>query len=194
MNAHFNAIDAVRSARVGHGFVWSEDEDRLLASLYRRARWSALLARFPGRTQGGIQQHAAKLGIDRHANRKPAWTGAEEKTLCRLFERATWDEVCQALPRHSRSAIRNRATGLRLRRPARTKLQSRYALIRELRRIRRDGRQTMGDLAARIGVHKSRVQFWELGVSVPRLPMLFDWIEALGCKLKLESRQNPGGE
>jgi hypothetical protein len=186
--AYYDRVDAVRFSRVGKSARWSDKEERRLRALYPSGSWQDLRAALPHRSKQAIEQHASKIGIER-AGGKPAWTGAEIKTLRRLFEVATWAELCRALPRHTGSGIRGKGFILRLRRPPRTKLQSRYALIRELRALRRERRLTGLQLAEIIGCHKSRVQFWELGVSVPRFPMLIDWVEALGYDLVLRPRE-----
>ena len=183
---YYAKVDAVRSARVGNAAKWAAKEDHRLRVLYPAGSWDDLRAALPHRSQRAMEQRAARLGIERQANRKPAWTGAEEKRLRDMFGVATWPEIAEALPRHSISAAKNKANQLRLRRPPRTKLQSRYALLRELRAIRREQRMSMGDLAETIGVPKTSVQRWELGLNVPRLPMLLDWAQALGMRVVME--------
>ncbi len=182
---YFHRVDSFRSLKRGRAVVWSPRDDQRLRTLYPAAPWAVLKSKFPDRTQSGIQQRASRLGIERHANRKPTWSGAEEKTLRKLFATASWDELCRAIPRHSRAAISQRGVALKLRRPSRSKLRSRYSLIRELRAIRITRRIKQADLAKRIGCHQARIGFWELGVQVPRLPMLLDWVEALGCKVEI---------
>lgn len=188
--AYYDRVDAIRCAT--KCAWWSAREESRLRALYPRGSWADLRAALPHRSKRAIEQHANKLDIARCNGSKPAWTGAEIKLVTRLYDTATWDELAKAIPRHTVRAIRLKGIQLRLRRPPRTKLQSRYALIRQLRSIRRERRMTCAQLAELIGCCKSRIQFWELGVSVPRLPMLLDWIEALGLKLELsDARLKP---
>lgn len=184
---YYRRVDRIRQARIGNGARWSEKEMGRLRTLYPRAPWSDLLAAIPGRSKHAIERKAGLLCIPREACRKPAWTGAEDKALRRLFPIATWPELEQAFPRHSVSGIKNRGIALGLRRPPRTKLQSRYALIRELRSIRHAARMTRPELAELIGTVKTQIERWELGINAPRLPMLFDWAQALGYEVSLKA-------
>lgn len=185
--SYYTKVDAVRFARVGNAAKWDAKEDHRLRVLYPAGSWHDLRAALPHRSQSAMEQRAARLGVERQAGRKPAWTGAEVKRLRELFGVASWPEIAEAIPRHSTSAAKNKAAQLGLRRPPRTKLQSRYPLVRELRAIRRDQRMSMGDLAETIGGPKTSVQRWELGLNVPRLPMLLDWAQALGFRIRLEA-------
>lgn len=188
---YYARVDAVRFSRVGNAAKWSSKEDHRLRVLYPSAAWDDLRAALPTRSQGAIEQRAARLGVERHANRKPPWTGAEERRLRAIYEVAPWHEIAAALPRHTPCGIKNRATTLGLRRPPRTKLQSRYAIVRDLRSARRAQKVSMAALAETIGVPQTSVQRWELGLNVPRLPMLLDWAQALGLSVTLTARDTP---
>ncbi len=182
---YYAKVDAVRFARVGNAAKWGEKEDHRLRVLYPAGSWDDIRSALPHRTKRAIEQRAIRLGIERQAGRKPAWTGAEEKRLREMFGVASWSEIAEAVPRHTTSAVKNKAAVLGLRRPPRARLQSRYQIVRALRAARREQRVFIKDLAEIIGVPSTSVQRWELGLNVPRLPMLFDWAQALGFEITL---------
>ena len=189
----FRVVDAFRANRAGLSAIWSLREDGRLRQLYPGAPWSKLRSAFPTRSKLAIQQRAAKLSIVRNANRKPHWTGKEEALLRTSFSSASWPALEIALPRHTRSAIRQRATALRLARAPRSKMQPRYSFLRLLVRHRRQARITRLELAEIIGVSLTQLARWELGLNVPRLPMVLDWAQALGYSLELVAKSGMCG-
>lgn len=168
--------------------TWSAAEIDLLRQHYPCSTWKVMRAALPGRTRSAISCRATTLSIKRDCAGRVAWTCVETALLRRLYPKATWDEICKAIPRHRHGAIAKQATTMKLRRdPARMK--SKYRLIRELRQIRRNIGMTNARLATSIGIHPVQLARWERGVQLPRTRGLFDWIESLGCELIVSMRR-----
>lgn len=167
------------------GNFWSEKEIKVLQRLYPSADWLELHAALPSRTLAAIHWMARAQNVKRLKNGKTFWTNPEKSTLKQLWPNAPWGALCKALPRHSRGAIARMAPTLGVRRD--TARKSPYPIIRELREIRRQREIRQDVLADQIGTSPIQIAKWERGEHVPRLRALFDWAQALDCKIALTS-------
>lgn len=167
------------------GHWWTTEEIDLLKRLYPGASWEGLLNAFPGRTLCAIRVQAVTLQIKRTKNGKTYWNGYEKKILREIYLRAPWSAICEQIPRHPRGSIAKMANVMGLKRDAYR--QSPYPIIRELRTIRQDRKLEQSKLARKLGSHQVQIAKWERGEHVPRLRTFFDWVEALGLRLKIET-------
>lgn len=169
------------------GAKWSVDEIGRLHALYPyEPRWKKLLPQFPGRSKAAIRCKVQTLDIHRATNSRVPWLSSEKIALRKLWPSAKWPEISAAIPRHSKSAIGKQASSMKIVRTDKAKQQSRYSIIRDLRAIRKASGASAGSMAVLIGTHWVRLQRWESEYDVPRLASFFDWVEALGYRLRLE--------
>jgi DNA-binding transcriptional regulator YiaG len=167
------------------GKRWSQEELAALRELYPLGRWPALKKALPGRTVAAVRNMAISLEIRNERNPRVAWTGAEKHLLTRLYPSGSWKSICAAIPRHHQSAIAKQGNLMGLKRDGSTK-KSRFNVIRELRELRRSKGIQQRYLAKSIGSHTVQLAKWERGEQLPRLASFFDWVQALGYKIRLE--------
>ena len=166
--------------------AWTPEELELVRLIYPAEKWPAILKQFPGRTQAAIRNQAISQGIKRLRNSRTPWTGAEKMALRRLWPRAPWSEILDTIPRHPQPAIGRMASQMGLRRDPSTK-QSKHRLIWTLRETRRKNGMTQERLAEILGSHAVQIAKWERGEQMPRLLSFFDWVQAMGFRLELQT-------
>jgi hypothetical protein len=81
------------------GKPWTAEELELVRLMYPVEKWPALLKQFPGRSKAAIRNQVISKGIKRLRNSRTPWTGAERMALARLWPRATWPQILEAIPR-----------------------------------------------------------------------------------------------
>lgn len=164
---------------------WKDSDIERLRALFPTKAWRRLKLEFPGRTVGAIRQKAVCLGIVREINPRVPWFPSEKLILRKLWPAATRAAIIDAIPRHHYTAIGKQANMMGLRRLDKATMKSRYRLIRELRAMRLARGISPEVLATVMGAHRVQISKWERGESVPRLATVFDWVEALGCRLEI---------
>ena len=105
------------------GSVWTEEENKLLETLWREGFLKAVLEALPERTLSAIRNHARSLGLKRQRKTNSArirhrWTRQEEAQAKRLYEKGTsFSEIAIKLNR-TQAAVMQRAKTGKWNRPA----------------------------------------------------------------------------
>lgn len=90
MRRHFALTGKTRSGQL----LWTEDELRLLRQLYPMP-YAEIAKRLPGRTPGAIRKKAGHMGLSPKVH---VWTGAEIKTLRRVYTTGSTADIKAAFP------------------------------------------------------------------------------------------------
>jgi transcriptional regulator with XRE-family HTH domain len=163
---------------------WTEQEVARLREVFGKTTGKKALADlFPGRTWAGVVQKGRSLGL----RRKEYWTREEEALVIQLYARAPKEEILARLPRRRWLSIERKASELRVKRD-RLESYSKFTIVQELRRVRRQRDLTADGLAQKFHSYGSALNNWESGRRTPTLPVLLRWAEALNLELVLQSK------
>lgn len=163
---------------------WTDEEIARLREVFGKTKGKkALAALFPARTWAGVVQKGRLLGL----RRKEYWTREEEALLIQLYSRTPKAEILARLPRRRWQSIERKASELRVKRD-RLESYSSFALVKELRRVRRQRDLTADGLAQKFHSYGSALNNWESGRRTPTLPVLLRWAEALNLELVLQPK------
>jgi hypothetical protein len=91
---------------------WTEEEIEILKEHYLKTSWDELLKILPNRTYNGIMHKANRLGLYRKSydqTKSLRWTDEEIKILKEYYPTASWDELFELLPNHTKGAITSKA-------------------------------------------------------------------------------------
>jgi hypothetical protein len=129
------AAEAHRIFMARHGVtragvkLWSEEEVRLLRSLY--PDYCALVAAIPGRTRKAIETKAAKLQISKS---RRIWCEPEFQTMREPYQGGTpVSEIVTLLDRKSPTQVYGKAARRRVRRPRRPPKATGYPVLDAIR-------------------------------------------------------------
>lgn len=117
-----------------------------------------------------------------------AWGKDEVRILERMYPIADKADIEAALPRRRWPSIVKRANTLNI---SRTRLATNKKrrwvdpLFIQMRAIRDGQRIIRQELADKIGVHPQMIAHYELGQTIPSWRAFRNWMEALGCDLKI---------
>lgn len=121
------------------------------------------------------------------------WTESDDLILERLWPGHPKRRIVTMLPGRTWAAISKRAAERGIRR-SRTADNRKYddmdPLFRELREIREVRRVKQQELADKMGIHVVQLRKWERGEQMPRWRGIRDWLDALGCDLKVMERRD----
>lgn len=163
---------------------WTPEEISRLREVFgKTVGKKALVDLFPGRTWAGIVQKGRLLGL----RRREYWTRDEEALLIQLYVRAPKEEILAKLPRRRWLSIERKASELRVKRD-RLETYSKFAIVQELRRVRRQRDLTADGLAQKFHSYGSALNSWESGRRTPTLGVLLRWAEALNLELSLQPK------
>lgn len=167
-----------------NGAGWTDAElvtlRKVFGTTHRKAQ---LVAHFPGRTWAGIVQMGRSLGL----RRREYWTRAEEVLLVEIYERKSKTEIMASLPKRNWPAIQRKASELKVKKDLR-KTHSKFAIVAELRRIRRRRGIQADSLASLFGAYGSGLTNWESGKRTPTLQTLIAWAGALNLDIVLQPK------
>lgn len=170
-----------------NGQVWGAEELLRLREMWPkgRARKAQIEALFPGRTWSGVTQRARIEGLRKSGYAR--WTSSEDAILLRIYSHATERELQEQIPRHSMASIQKRANDLGIKRDKAAR-QSEFAILRELRRIRRSRGLRVDTLAQRFAAYGSTLSAWETGGKVPNLRGFLAWVAALELEIVFQRK------
>jgi hypothetical protein len=93
---------------------WSRGDDAAFHQAHAAGGLTAVLARFPGRTETALTRRAQHLGLSTSKGQNKAWTRQDEATLHQLWPIATRAQIQKALPDRRWTTIQARASKLGL--------------------------------------------------------------------------------
>jgi transcriptional regulator with XRE-family HTH domain len=172
-------------SRRGRGMYWTESELAVLRRLYPTSKRAVVMAALPGRSVSSMLNQARAMKLEKAGRGR--WTIAKDNQLAAIFERAPWPRLVEVFAPHTRGAIEKRATSLGLIRDKATGA-SPFAVVRELRRIRRARKIEIDKLAQSFGLYGSMLSRWETTPHGPHLKGFLAWVDALGLEIALQRK------